>query len=184
MDTFAQRQMTVEEFLDWDDGTNTRYELVAGVPAAMEMPTEAHGTIVANATAFLHGQLKRPCRPGVQAGIRLPHANDRFYIADVAVTCTPPVRGARAFPDPILNLEVLSPSTAERDRGTKMPDYMMLESLRHVLFASATERRVQLWTRDGPRWTVEDFSGEAAVPISALSVTLPLGVLYESVAFD
>ena len=34
----ALRRMTVDEFLDWEDGTDTRYELIAGVVVAMAPP--------------------------------------------------------------------------------------------------------------------------------------------------
>ena len=31
----AIRRMTLEEFLRWDDGTETHYELIGGLPVAM-----------------------------------------------------------------------------------------------------------------------------------------------------
>jgi Uma2 family endonuclease len=34
-------RMTLEEFLRWDDGTDTHYELVDGFPVAMAPPAEA-----------------------------------------------------------------------------------------------------------------------------------------------
>ena len=43
--------MSLAEFLEWDDGTDTRYELIDGRPVAMAPPAEAHGTIVANIVA-------------------------------------------------------------------------------------------------------------------------------------
>ena len=46
----AQTLMTVDEFLAWDDGTDTRYELVDGTVRAMAPPAGAHGTIVAPGT--------------------------------------------------------------------------------------------------------------------------------------
>ena len=44
----AAKRMSLAEFLEWDDGTDTRYELIDGRPRAMAPPIEAHGTIVAN----------------------------------------------------------------------------------------------------------------------------------------
>jgi Uma2 family endonuclease len=40
MSELAARRMTLDEFLIWDDGTGTRYELVDGVPLAMAPPGE------------------------------------------------------------------------------------------------------------------------------------------------
>jgi Uma2 family endonuclease len=40
-------RMTLAEFLRWDDGTDTRWELVDGVPVAMAPPAVAHGILAA-----------------------------------------------------------------------------------------------------------------------------------------
>ena len=39
------RRMTLDEFLHWDDGTDTRYELIGGFPVAMAPPARPHGLI-------------------------------------------------------------------------------------------------------------------------------------------
>ena len=44
----ADRRMTVAEFLDWDDGTDTRYELIDGQPVAMAPVSPSHSIIVVN----------------------------------------------------------------------------------------------------------------------------------------
>ena len=43
MATLAPRRMKLAEFLDWDDGSDRRYELVDGFPVMMAPATEAHG---------------------------------------------------------------------------------------------------------------------------------------------
>ena len=43
----AIKRMTLDEFLCWEDGTDTRYELVGGFPAAMAPPARAHGMLCA-----------------------------------------------------------------------------------------------------------------------------------------
>ena len=42
MSELAYRPMTLEEFLRWDDGTETHYELIGGFPVAMAPPAAAH----------------------------------------------------------------------------------------------------------------------------------------------
>ena len=42
MSELAIRPMSVAEFLRWEDGTDTRYELVSGFPVAMTPRAEAH----------------------------------------------------------------------------------------------------------------------------------------------
>ena len=42
MADLAVKPMTLEEFLRWDDGTETHYELIGGFPVAMAPPAEVH----------------------------------------------------------------------------------------------------------------------------------------------
>ncbi len=182
MATAAPKRMTLTEFLEWDDGTDTRYELVDGRIVAMAPPAEAHGTIVGNFAYELRRHLKPPCRVVPEAGIVPPEHDDAYYQADLAVTCAPPERGRRHVAEPILIVEVLSPSTAQHDRGTKLPDYADLPSVREILLVASTERRVELWRRDGPRWTVERLIGEAELRLETIDAALPLAAVYANVA--
>jgi Uma2 family endonuclease len=52
----AEKRWTVEEFLDWDDGTDRRHELVDGRIVSMTPPSETHGTIVMNLGRAIGGQ--------------------------------------------------------------------------------------------------------------------------------
>jgi Putative restriction endonuclease len=113
----APKRMTLAEFLDWEDGTDTRYELVGGRIVAMAPPAPEHSRIIGNLAGQLARHLKPPCGVYVEAGIVLPDRADTYYQADLAVSCTPLEPGARWVPDPILVVEALSPSTLAHDRG-------------------------------------------------------------------
>jgi Uma2 family endonuclease len=54
--------MTLAEFLEWDDGTDTLYELIDGQVVAMAPARDAHGTIVMNLGLAIGPQLTPPCR--------------------------------------------------------------------------------------------------------------------------
>ena len=90
----ASKPMAADEFLDWDDGTDTRHELVDGVALAMTPTTDAHGTIAGNAGGEANHRLERrsPCRTVAEASVYLD--NGDHYKADVAATCAEP-RGKR-----------------------------------------------------------------------------------------
>ncbi len=182
MATAAPERMTLAEFLEWDDGTDTRYELVAGRPVAVPPPAEAYGTIVGDLTFRIGSRLTPLHRAVLQAGIALPGRDDAYYEADLAVTCAPPERGRRHVAEPVLIVEVLSPSTAQHDRGTKLPDYCELPSVREILLVLSTERRVELWRRDGPRWTVERLIGEAVERLEAIDAAIALAAVYANLA--
>jgi Uma2 family endonuclease len=171
----ALQLMTVDEFLVWDDGTDTRHELADGTIRAMSPPTLPHGTIVANAIATVHASLRarRPCRPVAEAGIRISDVT--MWQADVAVTCIPL---GREILEPTLVVEVLSPTTRTHDLGQKLNDYKLLPSVQEIWMADSERRWVQLWRRDGERWLGQDFVGNASFGSGVLGMPVQLDELY------
>lgn len=182
----AIRAMTLEEFLRWDDGTDTRYELIAGFPVAMAPPMEAHGTLAAFITARLENRLasRRPCRAVVEAGVLHPDRSDMFFVADVAVTCAPREPRRQYLQDPILVVEVLSPSTERHDRRTKVPAYQRIASVEEILLVDSESRYAELHRRQGEQWVIQLIIGDSGV-ISLASVggEIPMAELYEGLTF-
>jgi Uma2 family endonuclease len=67
----AIRRMTVDDFLRWEDGTDTRYELVDGSVMAMAPPTPRHGTLVLRLGGAIDAALR--ARPPCAAHIVSEH---------------------------------------------------------------------------------------------------------------
>jgi Uma2 family endonuclease len=116
---------------------------------------------VINFGAELRARLLPPCRVLGEAGVLLVERGETWYQVDLAVTCTTPDRSRHHVLDPILLVEVLSPTTEVHDRGCKLEDYCRLLTVNEILLISSEERRVRYWRRDGPPWIVEDMIGEA-----------------------
>jgi Uma2 family endonuclease len=95
------------------------------------------------------------------------------------VTCAPTDAGRRDVADPILIVEVLSPTTQLHDRGCKLDDYRQLPSVNEILLVASEQRRVQHWRRDGPRWIVEDLIADADPRLAAVPDPIPLAAIYE-----
>ena len=130
--------MTVAEFLRWEDGTDTRYELLAGEPVAMAPPAVAHGVLTARLAVRIEAALRsrRPCIVQSEAGIARPDRDDTCYVADLAVTCTPLQPGQSLIADPLLIVEILSPGMVAHDRHTKVPDYRRIASVQEILLTA------------------------------------------------
>lgn len=167
--------MTVDEFLAWDDGTETRYELADGVIHAMSPPAGAHRTIVVNSAGVLYSALsgRRPCRGEAEAGLRIDERT--MWQADLAVTCGP---AAPEIIDPSLVIEVLSPSTRTHDLGRKLIDYKTLPSVAEIWMVDSERRWVQHWRRDPSGWLGQDFVGNAAFDSPILDGRVTLDQLY------
>ena len=128
----AEKLMSLAEFLEWEDGTDTRYELVRGRLVAMAPASARHSVIVSKIGAALEAGLRRPCYVGMNAGVVRPDRDDTFYEADLVVSCTPLQADMPTIPDPSVVIEVLSPTTADHDRGGKLYDYRRVESVQAV----------------------------------------------------
>jgi Uma2 family endonuclease len=63
--------------------------------------------------------------------------------------------------DPILVVEVISPSTEREDRGRKKFDYFATPSIRQYAIVEQDERLIDLYTRFGDRLTDEIVEGDA-----------------------
>ena len=174
----APKRMTLAEFLDWDDGTDRRYELRDGVPVMMAPTLEAHGELAAALALQIGSRVKPPWRVISKAGIIIPDRADTYYVADLAVTCAPREPGRRMVAEPVLIVEVLSPSTGEVDRWRKVADYRTLPSLREILVVFSDERRVEVQRRTPDGWRVEDLIGQAAIALSCCDAPIPLDAVY------
>ncbi|HEX3210346.1 MAG TPA: Uma2 family endonuclease, partial [Geminicoccaceae bacterium] len=80
--------------------------------------------------------------------------------------------------DPVVVIEVLSPSTIEHDRGRKAYDYSQIDSVREIVLVSSEQRHVVIWRRRGTKWEVEHLIGDAALGLESVGLTLPFATIY------
>jgi Uma2 family endonuclease len=181
----AIRRMTLEEFLHWDDGTDTRYELIDGFPLAMAPPAEAHRILAVRLVSRIDAALarRRPCNAQIEPGVALPDRAHSYYVPDVAVTCAPNEPGRQAKVDPILVVEILSPSTERSDRRLKLPAYQKLESVREIMLIDADNYHAELDRRENDHWSIELVRGaEAALRLASVDLRISMSELYEGIA--
>lgn len=173
--------MTLAEFLEWDDGTDQRYELVDGVITGMAAPSVAHSTIAGNIAVALGRNLLPPCRVRVEHGLELPDSDRDYRQADLTVVCAD-LRPGTPLPDPLLIVEVSSRSSLDHDRGRKRDEYQRLAGCQSILIVESERRHVERWTRDGERWIVQSFIGERGpVAIEMLGISVDLEEIYAGI---
>ena len=181
----AVSRMTLGEFLRWDDGTDTRYELIDGFPVAMAPLAEAHRILVVRLVSRIDGALaiRRPCNAQIEPGVVRPDRADSYYVPDIAVTCEPNEPGRQAMVDPILIVEILSPSTERSDRRLKMPAYQTIDSVREILLIDADSHHAELYRRDNNHWGIELVRGAGATLfLASVELRISMSELYEGIA--
>ena len=86
--------------------------------------------------------------------------------------------------NPLLIVEVLSPSTENYDRTEKFEHYQTIETLTDYLLVEQDEARVTLYTRRTDFWEMRVITGLAGrVFLSSVDVTLSLSDVYALIAF-
>lgn len=174
----AEHRMTALEFLDWDDGTDTRHMLIDGVVVAMAPPSQRHSTIQANVVTAIKARITRPCRALSQAGLVLTASVS--VQADAAMTCEP-VDSGRLITQPVLLVEVLSPTTRRDDLGIKVPGYQELPSVREIWAVDDERRSAQTWRRlPDAQWLQSLPIRAGSLRTDALDAEIPLDELYET----
>jgi Uma2 family endonuclease len=177
--------------------TDVRYEMYDGEVFAMAGGSPNHGEISLNAAIALRSRAKpKGCKTyGPDVYVRPEDGNHSAMSPDAYVRCGPPLPdGQRFVTDPIVIVEVLSPSTMAFDRGAKLQRYFNITSVQHVIHLYQDEYRAEMWTRppegavdtdvDGNLlWTRSVANGLASsLTIDALGDIFSLAEFYDGVA--
>ena len=145
MATAPQTLLTVDEFLARADEREGKWELHDGELVCMAPERISHiltKTAAVNALAAAIRRAGAPCQ-ALPDGLGVRISSRSMYIPDALVYCGPRLTGdTLEVPDPVIVVEVLSPSTASRDRGDKLAGYFSLPSVMHYLLLSPTQRMV------------------------------------------
>jgi Uma2 family endonuclease len=141
-----------------------------------------HARLAANLLGLLWSRLRgKPCQPyPSDLAVRIDLRNE-FY-PDVVVDYG---QARDEAAEPVLVIEVLSPSTEADDRGRKWAAYRRLPTLRHYMLVAQDAPLVELYSRRGETWTlnvIERLEGE--VPLTSLELTLPMAEIYEGVRLE
>jgi Uma2 family endonuclease len=177
----ARKRMTLPEFYAWNPPGDTRYELIDGTPVAMAPPGGPHQAMMITFGSKLSEALaKRPgCSARGEAGIIPPWRRDTYYQADIAVSCRP-IENDWEAKDPILIIEILSPSTEQDDRKLKLPDYRRLPSVLEIVLIDPYRIYCEIFRR-GPdgRWIVDLLTErDARLVLDSVGLDVPLLDLY------
>jgi Uma2 family endonuclease len=136
MPVLAQTHMSVDEYLAWTQDHPGRYELSNGDVYAMSPEGARHAEVKFAIQSALDKSIRSrrlPCQM-LPDGMTVRVNDDTAYEPDALVYCGPRISpSALEVPNPIILVEVLSPSTRHIDAARKLGDYFRLPSVAHYL---------------------------------------------------
>jgi Uma2 family endonuclease len=151
MSIVVKETMSADEFLAWAQAQEDRWELHDGALVSMSPERVLHVETKGAAFASLKNAIARAAAPCVclpdGAAIRISQRT--VYEPDALIYCGPRLPPESIeVPNPVVVVEVLSPSTAARDHGAKLTGYFSLPSVMHYLILDP-ERRVLIHHKRG-----------------------------------
>jgi Uma2 family endonuclease len=175
--------MTVDEFLKWDSPGGYLGQLIDGVPVAMSPPAPVHGAIQNEIGRLLGNHLVdrgSPCTVITTPGVIPRFQPDRnFMVPDLAVTCSRTDVTGKAVHEPVLLIEILSPSNhAETWRNVWA--YLTIPALREILVIRTASAGVELLRRGHDHaWPDKPLSiVDGEFTLSSIGLNLAVASLY------
>lgn len=183
----ANPRLSVEDYLESELAATTRHEYLGGVVYARSGASNLHNLVAGNLFAIAFNQLRggRCCPYNSDTKIRIRMAHQvRFYYPDVSIICrsNPPTD---TFQDePVMIVEVLSPSTRRIDDGEKKEAYLSIPSLNAYLMVDTDSPRVVLFQRTPQGFQRSVWEGlQQVLHLTDPELKVPLGEVYEGVEF-
>jgi len=189
--TATKNLVTLEEYRAIAETAEERYEYCNGEMIVMSGGTAIHSRITVEITTCLHISVRGTNFQVYNGDMRIwiPNFNHGTY-ADVLVVNGEPEfndDGTDEILNPLLIVEVLSPSTEAYDRGDKFRKYRSIPSFCEYLVVSQAEPYVEQYLRleKGDRWQLQTYDQlDQIISLESLKVELPLQEIYRRVDID
>jgi len=182
----ARTHFTPDEYLVLERKAAYKSEYFLGEILAMSGASLTHGLITVDIATELNIQLRESeCRV-VTNDLRVKTSPDvSYFYPDVIVYCDEPEFEDDSFDtllNPVIIMEVLSPSTEEYDRGEKFEYYKQLPSLKEYILVAQDKISLEHYVMQGTEWELTTFADPTDIlTLSTIRCKLPLKDIYRRV---
>ena len=181
----SKAKINIDEYLRGEDSSEIRHEFVYGEVFAMAGASDRHGIITGNIFGNLWNHLRNDrCQP-FSENMKLRADAQTFYYPDVIVACDETTESSYYRTEPILLVEVLSPSTERIDRTEKLAIYKNIPTLREYLIVLQDKMLVEIHRKlENGGWQTEIYDEiDAEIRLDSVELTLTLAEIYRRVDF-
>jgi Uma2 family endonuclease len=179
---------TYREYLALEDESAVRHEYLDGEIYAMAGGTPDHAALAASVSGVLRPVLPPGCRTfSADLRIRIATTGLSTY-PDVSVVCGKTQRAdddPMAVTNPVLLVEVTSPSTEDYDRGEKLRHYKSIPSVREIMLVSHRGPRITLHRRlDHDEWSLHEIVRGGIVELASVAGQIRVDDVYRDALED
>ncbi|MCP4219350.1 MAG: Uma2 family endonuclease [bacterium] len=167
---------TYDEYVQWEG----KWELIQGIPFAMTpSPRVEHQRICGIIFRILSEALEQCGTCEALLPIDWPISNDTVVQPDIVVVCGNDIGDKKLETTPLMVFEVLSPSTARKDRGAK---YRLYEQagVRYYCIVDADTKSVDVFVLENDGYGGPDAFSDGAMnfQLDSCGITLDFGKIF------
>lgn len=152
---------TYNDWVNWEG----QWELIDGFPYAMSpMPLPKHQRIAAAVSSEFYNALKNCKRCNVYQPLDYKISDEIIVQPDMLVVCDTINKKYLDFP-PALIVEILSPSTALKDRHSKFTIYEN-QQIEHYIIISSEKEEVEIYTIENGTYRLKQTGRELSYTFS------------------
>ncbi|MGB7339433.1 MAG: Uma2 family endonuclease [Phototrophicaceae bacterium] len=177
-------RMSEAEYLEFEETSETRHEFVDGEVYAMAGAGINHNIINGNVQTTLNTQVNDDCIV-VSSDMRLKVASKKvsYRYPDTMVICGDielVENRTDTITNPIIVVEVLSPSTALKDFNEKKDEYLKIHSIQDYVIISQHEAKIEVYSRlSSSKWSFRQVEGmDASIELPSIACMLDLPIIY------
>lgn len=179
-------KISVEDYLEGEKFSQIKHEFVDGEVYAMAGTSNNHSRISVNLTTSLSVHLRdSPCEP-FAGETKVRAAINIFYYPDILVSCEESEENPYFRNNPILVIEITSPSTEQTDRREKLFAYQRIASVQEYAIIDQHRINIELHRRQpNGTWITYFFdASDDEVEFQSVGLTMPIPEIYRRVRFE
>lgn len=181
-------RLSVQEYLAWEADNEIKHEYIDGEVYAMSGGSGKHSSIMINVTIAIGQQLRDSVCTLHSSEMRVKINENRYVYPDLSAVC-----GKSSYEDdnevsllnPVLVVEVTSPSSIECDRIAKREFYREVPSILGYLIIDQHRLCAELYARAEVGWLLQVYTDpDDVIPLQMLNCELPLAEIYRGISFE
>lgn len=158
-----------------------KHEYHDGIERAKPGEGIEHGRLAARIQGLVGRAIAGRAREAYSSDalIRVAATNRALY-PDLSVVSGRLEQDSDSILNPVVIVEVLSPSSEAYDRGEKFRHYRRVPSLREYVLVSQDQRLVEVWRREGDAWAPSEFGPGTVMRLASIDAEISIDELYEN----
>ncbi|MBX3257076.1 MAG: Uma2 family endonuclease [Chitinophagaceae bacterium] len=187
---YGKQKFTIEEYLAMEEAATEKHEYYKGEIFEMPGRKVPHNIISRNLFGEIGIKLKGKKCQLFGSNMRLHiEANKFFTYADISIICGEPETlndDNWNVLNPVVIIEILSPSTKNYDRGEKFKLYRDIPTLKEYILVDSESLHIEIFRlNESNHWELEEYSpAEEALYIRTINENIPIADMYKGVRLE